>query len=97
MSHTWILSGLAGLAITVAAAVPFAHRGANTNSPTSTNANGSNGAIVQTGNMHLAPHYRVPVGSPIPDPPKLPGHLRPYSAGKGMSFGSANNGALVRR
>jgi hypothetical protein len=99
MSHSWIFGGLTGFAVLAAATgVPFMHRGANPSGSASANSNGVNGVLNHAATMQLNPLYRVPLGSPIPNPSKMPGHERPYlAANNAMYSGATNHGGLQRR
>ena len=88
MGHSWLLGGLTGFAVLGAAtAIPFLHRGANS----------SGSAAAATTDNPVAPHYRVPVGSPIPNPVKMPGHLRPYQQSDNPTSSGASYSGLHRR
>jgi hypothetical protein len=97
MSHSWIVGGLTGLAILGAAtAIPFVHRGTSPSGAAAAATTGNTVALADvTARMH--PYYRVPVGSPIPNPSPMPGHIRPYAgANNGVAAGARMNGAPLR-
>jgi hypothetical protein len=96
MSHSWIVGGLTGLAVLGAAtAIPFAHRAGPSGAAAAATTGNTVAAADVAARMH--PSYRVPVGSPIPNPSKMPGHLRPYAvANNGVAAGARMNGAPLR-
>jgi hypothetical protein len=97
MANSWLLGGLTGLAVLGAAtAIPFAHRGAGTTGAAAAATTGNTVAAADVA-ARMHPSYRVPVGSPIPNPSPMPGHLRPYAgANNGGPAGARMNGAPLR-
>jgi hypothetical protein len=113
MQRIWLFGGLIGLgtmAATVASiAFPHARPGtsesvavaatghavAGTNA--AANANGVNGDLNDAANSHQHPNYRNPIGSPYPNPPSMPGHIRPYLAhNNSMYLNAKMNGMRIR-
>jgi hypothetical protein len=61
------------------------------------NSNGMHVAMHYAPVTREAPHYRVPIGSPIPNPPNLPGHEHPYlGANHATPSGAAYSGQQMR-